>query len=415
MAETSALCVLMDHVWRCWGEPAKSLCWSCFFPKVLMNEKDGTPLKNPDSKCSRYPNKKLPTLRREVQEYRDTLLEESGVRLPEALPTVDWELHTVFWAVRWAVRGPVAPFREGLLNPGLLATEPFGEEFTQEYLLCLQSDFGMSSDEVEDFRDVVDYMRNRMSDCMEEENDEHNRACAWPMELCQDFVDGHARMGVGLAVSDVMADLFAMLFVTSLYGPRDYRWEMGYIFSSRVVRVGTEQASNGFSESASRNGNLIKYPVLTRVTYDLDSVDERDYIVCGEDRHLRDIREIRFGRAARDVVQDDVAYFSLVERRVEESRQVGVSRMQARIAQSDEGWVIRDWKSSFGTLVVSRSGDRYVVGGKGNERQHRALENGDIICFGYSDEEGVFRADACMPCYLFALGVDASDLPTIEG
>ena len=404
MAANKALGILLDHVYDTWKLPAKYAFWADFFPSILINErssgstKGGQAVIYADSKCSRYHRRDLHLLRRELERNAAATLDASDVELPEPLLGTDEKLYRIAWYVRWIVRSPLSQSREHLLNPAA-HEDPFDDGFVGAFAECLREDFSASVEETDRFRAIITSMRS------EAIPDRVLSRFVWPERLDNEFVKSARR-----AISyNVYADLFAMLFLASLYGPMDYRWEFGYL-NKRIMTKRTLRPTSGFEQSAKRNGILRTYAMLTRVTYDEASIDERDYITCSEAISLKDLNEVRIGRSLPSRVIGDTAYISLENSRLEVLRQAEVSKLHARLARSNGAWVLRDWDSKIGTLVVTRSGERFVVGGDENETKSLTLSNGDILCFGHSDK----RAVADLPCYLFHVCASPEDTRTRE-
>ena len=398
MEVNKALSALLDHACEVWKRPAKTSCWADFFPSILVNERTskGAPkgqeetVKYAASKCSRYHKRELRLLRKELEQNGAATIAASGVKLPEPLQGIDPDIYQVAWYVRWIVRSPASQYREPLLRPACYEYL-FDKAFIDEFIDGLREDFYASQDELDHFASVIADM------CGRDKADEKQADFAWPQQLDQSFVES-----VAAPVSfNYYADLFCMMLLASLYGPMDYRWEFGYL-NKRVLTKQTASPLSSFAQSAQHNGNLPVYARLTRVTYDARSIDERDYLTCPETVSLKGLKAVRIGRALPSRLIGDTAYVSLIDEHLSSYRQAEVSKCHARLARSNGDWVLRDWDSKSGTLVVTRDGDRFVVGGKGNESKSRKLESGDILCFAHNE----MRAVADLPCYLFHLCVD---------
>lgn len=445
---STALGQLQDHICALVNGLLKFMFWLTFYPGFDLDE-HGKPLKSVSSKSSRYTHvHSIKRLRKELEAVVEHVLREADVMLPMPEQLVDIRLYAICWVVRWLVRRPDSPLREPLLNPSSLKTDAgtaeeqretttekskakakgkskarpklFGDDFLEPYLDCLKEDWSLTDADVATFREALDSMVRKMYRSMDDLIDGEAVKPDWPQELNQDFVDSHASMGRNAPLSDVLADLVAMLFVGALYGGGDLRWEFGYLRTSRGMSLKTKGAANGFQKSAERNGVLVTYPVLTRVGYDATSADELDYVICAEPLHLKNTNYVLFGRFIRDSIIHDntlgeMTYIRLTDWRLNDSYLAGVSKWHAIIAKcTDGGWVLLDWESTFGTLVISRSGECKVVGGIGNDHTWQLLTNGDLICFGHTDKDGVLRADAQLPCYLFNRGIDHQDMPDLR-
>ena len=391
MAKNRALSTLLDHVCITWKLPAMYALWADFFPSILVNERSsssaagGQAIRYANSKCSRYHNRDLHLLRRELEKNAAATLSASRVSLPAPTPGADRKLYQLAWYVRWLVRSPLSQSRACLLNPAAYE-DPFSVSFIKSYIECLKEDFSASAEEASRFEALVADLLSRI------QPDMVFARFVWPECFDEAFVKSVRRP----IAYNIYADLFSILFLASLYGPMDYRWEFRYL-NMRVMTNGTLRPVSGFAQSAKRNGTLKTFAALTRVTYDVTSVDERDYITCSETISLKDLNEVRIGRSLPSRVIGDTAYVSLANPQLETLRQAEVSKLHARLARSNGAWVLRDWNSTIGTLVVTRSGDRFVVGGESNEAKDRLLANGDVLCFGHNDR----RAVADLPCYLF--------------
>ena len=398
MAVNEALCTLLDHVCLIWERPHKYDVWADFFPSILVNDRESKgdqkqEISFANSKCSRYHKRERRLLRKELETNAIAALKASGVKLPETTPGVDEKFYKVAWYVRWIVRSPASHSRECLLDPAG-HEDPFTSDFIETFGACLKEDFGASSEEVSQLADLVKGLMSRAF------NFDNPKEYAWPDCLDQHFVDT-----VHESVSyNFYADVYAMLVLAALYGPMDYRWEFGYLNKDVMTRQ-TLRPLSTFAKSAERNGILKTYAMITRVTYDATSVDERDYITRTESISLKQLNEVRIGRSLPSRVIGDTAYVSLESSQLKSLRQAEVSKRHACLARSNDGWVLRDWKSTSGTLVVTRSGDRFVVGGNGNEEKSHKLANGDILCFAHNEK----RAVADLPCYLFHICFEAKD------
>ena len=397
MAPNKALSTLLDHVCETWELPAKYAFWADFFPSILINERsannveDDQTIKYANSKCSRYHKRELRLLRSELERNAAETLGTSGVSLPKPTQGADGRLYEIAWYVRWIVRSPSSLSRECLLDPAA-HEDPFSDGFIKTFLACLKDDFSASADEVRQFAEMIVDVRKRAPF-------ENRKGFRWPERLNQGFVESvKERLSY-----NIYADIFSMLFLASLYGPMDYRWEFGYL-NKRVMLRKTLRPASSFEDSAARNGTLETYAVLTRITYDESAVDERDYVTCSETISLKGLHEVRIGRSLPTRVIGDTAYISLAVPQLEVLRQAEVSKTHAVMGHDNSAWVLRDWGSTSGTLVVTRSGDRFVVGGEGNEMEHHRLSNGDILCFGHNGK----RAVADLPCYLFNLRLDTN-------
>lgn len=450
--KSTALPLLMNHVCVCAGNLLNYEFFKSFFLDFDVDD-DGRPLKNPDCKASRYAH--VFTVGKVCDNLEDVVvkvLKEADVRLPRPLQSIDVKTFAICWAVRWLVRRPASPMRDLLLNPANWQTEAgtkeeieevtrkefgedsttkqrkpkakkrpklFGDDFMEAYLACLKADWSLTDAEVAAFKEAMDYMLQKATNCMDALIDGRGIKPDWPEKLTQGFIDSHKDMGSRASLADVMADILAMLFIAALYGSSDYRWEFSYLKMSLGQFLKTEGAANGFQRTATRNGVLNTYPILTRVTYDTDSGDELDFVICSDPIHFKGIAKVRFGRAVRDTVvhedTGDIAYIRLTDWRIDDSYLACVSKAHAYITKDKDGaWVLCDWQSANGTLVISRSSERYVVGGTNNPRRSQALHNGDVICFGHSLENGLLRADALLPCYVFNRGIDYRDMPDLR-
>lgn len=445
---STALGQLQDHICALVNGLLKFMFWLTFYPGFDLDE-HGKPLESVSSKSSRYTHvHSIKRLRKELEAVVEHVLREANVMLPMPEQLVARRLYAICWVVRWLVRRPDSPLREPLLNPSSLKTDAgtaeelrettaekskakakgkskarpklFGDDFLEPYLDCLKEDWSLTDADVATFREALDSMVRKMYRSMDDLIDGEAVEPDWPQELNQDFVDSHASMGRNAPLSDVLADLVAMLFVGALYGGGDLRWEFGYLRTSRGMSLKTKSAANGFQKSAERNGVLDTYPVLTRVGYDATSADELDYVICSEPLRLKNTVNVQFGRAMRDVVMYNkegkgTTFIRLSDWRLNDTYMAGVSKRHAIIAKGTDGtWELRDWQSTFGTLVISRSGERKVVGGIGNDHTSQRLMNGDLICFGHTNKDGEPRADAQLPCYLFNRAIDHRDMPDLR-
>lgn len=447
----NALNMLMKHAKDCWGtyysSPIEWEMWATLFPSVghVTEQRIQTAIENDRQKNRKERERhtiieearqqqKSKAVHRDIESLQEELSHEmarafasADIVVPQGMSGCNEELHGNAVFVKWLLRSPEGSFREYFGDPGTamsIMREPrgkarakvFSSKFFEGFLKELERDFDTNADECERlkaaYEDLSGQLLMRLKLATVQDLVEYGTD-GWSEELNQGFVDKCADID-GRILCDRYADLFALLVLAGIFGPRDYRLELDYE-PDESYGMDTQPVKSGFERTSSRHGRYKTSHRLQRVVYDEASTGMQDYITIPDAPtvSLDYVREVRFGREFPNTeLVGNVRQVSLLDQGLPEEMRELVSREHAKMRLGDDGsWYLEDWNSSGGTLVYCSNIDiSFVIGGKDNKTRSYRLKNGDVIFFAHTD----FGGNTDLPSYVFQRTMRYDDVPRVH-
>ena len=326
--------------------------------------------------------------------------------------------------MKWVLRSPENLFREYFGEPTAAmsiaqkesSAKVFSDKFFEDFLKELKRDFNAKDEECERLKAAYEdlYSQLLMRLMMATAHDlVAYGPDDWPRELSQGFVDKSID-GSKRTLYDRYADLFALLVLAGVHGPRDYRLELDYEPDESYV-MDTLPVKSGFERTSRRHGCYKTSYQLQKVVYDEVSSGMQDYIsvLDAPPIPLDSVREVQFGREFPNTeLVGDVRQVSLLDQSLPMEIREQVSREHAKMRLREDGsWHIEEWNSSGGVLVYCQDIDTsFVIGGRGNKTTSYCLKNGDVIFFGHMDYSG----NTDLPSYVFQRVMRYDDVPRVH-
>jgi hypothetical protein len=190
-------------------------------------------------------------------------------------------------------------------------------------------------------------------------------------------------------------DSMVFLLLASLCGPRDYRPDLGMLVPSKSERTSLPKKEDDEKDDKKKEKkpalpkdlDVEQSAYLTRVTFDRDPPNERDWIICqinsddAEDYGTQIITyplegktEVLIARGFKRF-EDDGSHMMIP---VDNELVSGLRHLRMHLV--NDTWVLEDLDSTNGTLVVRNNGDQFFLYKNADiPEQSLALENGDVI------------------------------------
>ncbi len=208
--------------------------------------------------------------------------------------------------------------------------------------------------------------------------------------------------------NDWRADLVVAMALCALLGPRDYRTEL-LIYPHNEA---TDAFQTRDSHEAARAHPHTTTPLglertahITRVTFDADPPDERDWVICdysaGGTAYPAQFMSVSLADATRVIMARDIERFSAGNTiKIPLHCSAASPGKHIEMLLTDGSWVLTDMGSDNGTLIVSQDGRRQILHSRhGEPRRSVLLQNHDVICIAPDARTG--RACPTHPAFLF--------------